>query len=283
MWPAIALAPALVLLLLWTYLPLAQAVELSTLRWNLLPTTTPEAAGLANYERAFASSATGGALLRTIATIGGLCVFTTVLPTVLCFALQRVNERAGRALRALFFVPYVMAPVAVAAIWKWILDPRGPLNTLLGTDVNWIHERATALPAILIITGWHVLGFATVIVWAGLRQIADGYERAAAVDGATVAQTRRWVTLPLLSPTLVFLVLMTVLLGPQWTFPMIDTTTQGGPVGATTHLHYLLWELGFTSFDAGFGAAVGVLLFAGSAVVASVLTWVGSRVTFRAS
>lgn len=282
LWPLACLLPALALMVLWIYLPLAQSVELSTLRWNLLPTAQPEPVGLDNYARMLGADTTAAAARRTLLVVVGLCLFTVVLPVVACFALQRVGKRAGRLLRAILFLPYVMAPVAVAAIWQWLLDPRGPINQLTGSGRNWLHEPATALPGLILATGWHVFGFATVIVWAAIVQVSGRYGSAAAVDGATASQARRWVTIPLLSPTLVFLVLLTFLLGPQWIFPLIDTTTQGGPVNATTDLYYLLWELGLTSFDAGASAAAGVLLFVGSAAVAALLTWIGNRVSARA-
>lgn len=282
LWPLACLLPALALMVLWIYLPLAQSVELSTLRWNLLPTAQPERVGMDNYTRMLAADTTAAAAQRTLLIVFGLCLFTVVLPVVACFALQGVGKRAGRLLRAILFLPYIMAPVAVAAIWQWLLDPRGPINRVTGSGRNWLHEPATVLPGLIVATGWHVFGFATVIVWAALVQVAGRYDGAAAVDGATPAQARRWVTIPLLSPTLVFLVLLTFLLGPQWIFPLIDTTTQGGPVSATTDLYYLLWELGLTSFDAGASAAAGVILFVGSAAVAALLTWIGNRVSARA-
>ncbi|GAB3300953.1 ABC transporter permease subunit [Epidermidibacterium keratini] len=282
LWPLACLLPAIALLIIWIYLPLAQAVELSTLRWNLLPTSQPQQVGLDNYARMLQSPATGAAALRTLGVVLGLCLFTVVLPVIACFALQHVGERAGRMLRAVFFLPYIMAPVAVAAIWQWLLDPRGPVNQLLGTGRNWVHEAGTALASLVLATGWHVLGFATVIVWAALTQISGSFQGAAAIDGATTSQARRWIIVPLLAPTLVFLALLTFLLGPQWIFPIIDTSTQGGPTQATTDLYYLLWQLGLTSFDAGASAAAGVLIFAGSAIVAALLTWIGNRMSAHA-
>jgi multiple sugar transport system permease protein len=85
----------------------------------------------------------------------------------------------------------------------------------------------------------------------------------------------------MLSPTLVFLVLMTILLSAQWSFPLIDTLTKGGPASSTTNIYYLLWTYGFQSFDAGLGAAAGVIFFVGFGVIAAGLVWLSNRVAFN--
>jgi len=163
-----------------------------------------------------------------------------------------------------------------------LLDPRsGAVNQTLGTTINWLQEPGPAQLAIIVITGWHVLGFAVLVVAAGLAGITDDYADAAALDGATRGQITRWITVPLLSPTLVFLLLMSVLLAAQWSFPLIDTLTHGGPAGATTNVYYLLWDYGFHSFDAGLGAAAGVIFFLGFGVIAGLLVWLSEKVTIH--
>lgn len=117
------------------------------------------------------------------------------------------------------------------------------------------------------------------VVSAGLTGINPDYAEAAQVDGASRGQILRWITLPMLSPTLAFLLLMTVLLSAQWTFPLIDTLTQGGPAGSTTTVYYLLWDYGFHSYDAGLGAAAGVIFFIGFVLVAAVLVRLSDRLS----
>jgi multiple sugar transport system permease protein len=150
---------------------------------------------------------------------------------------------------------------------------------VLGTQVNWLRDTTWAQPAIIVMTGWHLIGFAVLVVAAGLSNINRDYTEAAMIDGASRGQITRWITLPLLSPTLVFLLLMTVLLSAQWTFPLIDTITQGGPSGATTNVYYLLWDYSFHSFDAGLSTAAGMLLFVVFGVVAAALVWLSEKLT----
>jgi multiple sugar transport system permease protein len=280
--PYLYLAPGLVLLGIWVYRPLVQTGQLSFYSWNLLPTTPMVPAGLGNYERLFTLPDFGDSIWRTVVLILGLLPFTVVVPVVVGLLARRVRGRAAVVYQALVFAPLLIAPVAGAAVWQWLLDPRsGAINQVLGTTTNWLQEPGPAQLAIVVITGWHVLGFAVLVVAAGLAGISEDYAGAAALDGATSAQITRWITLPLLSPTVVFLVLMTVLLSAQWSFPLIDTLTKGGPAGSTTNVYYLLWDYGFHSFDAGLGAAAGVIFFVSFGVIAAGLVALSDRVGFH--
>ncbi|WP_107656140.1 carbohydrate ABC transporter permease [Nocardia suismassiliense] len=280
--PYLYLAPALFLLVVWTYRPLVQAFELSTYSWNLLPTSPMKPVGTANYERLMELPAFWNSLGRTGALIVGMLPFTVLLPVLIALASQRVQGRARTIYQAFIFVPFLVAPVAAAAVWRWLLHPgSGFVDQLLDSERNWVYDVSTAHLVIIGITGWQLLGFSVLVVWAGLAGISGDYHEAARVDGASPAQIRRWITLPLLSPTVMFLVLTTVLLSPILTFPLIDSMTQGGPAQATTNIYYLLWDYAFHSFDAGLSAAAGVLLFAGFGVIAGILVWISEKVAFH--
>lgn len=280
--PYLYLAPALTLLVVWTYRPLLQAVQLSTVSWNLLPTAPATPVGLDNFARVFSAPELRASVGTTVLFVVGLLPFTVVLPVVISLAARRVRGRMRTVYQVLVFAPVLVAPVASAAVWQWLLDPRaGAVNRATGLGLNWLSEAGPARLAIIVITGWHLLGFAVLIVSAGLAGIDDEYAHAAAVDGARSGQITRWITLPLLSPTLVFLTLMTILLSAQWSFPLIDTLTQGGPGDATLTIYYLLWQYGFRSFDAGMGAAAGLVFFVVFLAVAAVLVALSDRLTFH--
>lgn len=280
--PYLYLAPGLALLAVWVYRPLLEAGQLAFYSWNLLPTTPMEPVGLGNFRRLLGAPEFGASIGRTVVLVLGLLPFTIGLPVLVALLARRVRGRAATVYQALVFAPLLVAPVASAAVWQWLLDPRaGAVNQLLGTTVNWLQEPGPAQLAIIVITGWHVLGFAVLVVAAGLAGIGGDHADAAALDGATPGQTTRWITLPLLSPTLVFLLLATVLLAAQWSFPLIDTLTRGGPAGATTNVYYLLWDYGFGTFDAGLGAAAGLLFFAGFGLLAAGLVALAERVSFH--
>jgi multiple sugar transport system permease protein len=280
--PYLYLTPALILLVVWTYRPLVQAVQLSTVSWNLLPASPMTSVGTANYEQLFELPALGDAVWLTVVLIVGLLPFTVVVPVVVGFAMRGVSVRSSRIYQGFIFAPFLVAPVAGAAVWRWLLDPSGGIvNRVLGTDHNWIYDKNTAQVAIIVITGWHLIGFAVLAVAAGLAGISTDYDEAAQLDGANRLQIGMRITMPLLSPTLVFLTLMTILLSAQWSFPLIDTLTQGGPAGATTNIYYLLWDYGFHSFNAGLSAAAGIVLFLGFGVIAGSLVWLSERITFH--
>ncbi|MGW4370192.1 carbohydrate ABC transporter permease [Nocardia takedensis] len=280
--PYLYLAPALAMLVIWTYRPLVQAFELSTYSWNLLPSQPMKPVGTTNYERLLELPAFWDSLSRTGVLILGLLPFTVVLPVALALAGRRVSPRARTIYQAFIFTPFLVAGVAAAAVWRWLLHPGGGVvGRLLGSDRNWVYDVDTAQGVIIVITGWQLLGFAVLVVWAGLAGISPDYDEAARVDGASPGQIRRWITMPLLSPTLLFLVLTTVLLTPTLTFPLIDSMTQGGPAQATTNIYYLLWDYAFHSFDAGLSAAAGVLLFVGFGILAGALVWLSERLSFH--
>jgi multiple sugar transport system permease protein len=281
--PYLYLTPAVALLVIWTYRPLVQTAQLSVYSWNLLPTSPMVPVGTDNYKRLLELPELGDAAWKTILVIAGMLPFTIVIP-VLAGLLTSRPHRARRAYQAAVFTPMLVAPVAAAAVWQWLLDPSaGAVNRAFGTHTNWLHERVPAQIAIVVITGWHVLGFAVLVVSAALAGINDDYAAAAQLDGASRGQITRWITLPLLSPTLAFLALMTVLLSAQWTFPLIDTLTQGGPARATTNIYYLLWDYGFHSYDAGLSAAAGIIFFVVFGLVAMILVALSERVSFHDS
>ncbi|OZD05278.1 glycerol-3-phosphate ABC transporter permease [Rhodococcus sp. 06-235-1A] len=280
--PYLYLTPAVALLIVWTYRPLVQAAQLSTYSWNLLPTTPMVPVGTDNYRRLLELPEVGDSLWRTVILIVGLLPFSIVLPVVIAFATRHVNGRARVVYQSIVFAPFLIAPVAGAAVWQWLLDPgAGIVNRIIGSDRNWIQDADTAPFVIIVITGWHFLGFAVLVVSAGMAGVDTSYQEAAEMDGASKWQIDRWIVLPLLSPTLVFLTLMTVLLSAQWTFPLIDTLTQGGPSRSTTNIYYLLWDYGFRTFDAGLSAAAGIVLFLGFGALAGGLVWLSERVAFH--
>ncbi|MER5388422.1 sugar ABC transporter permease [Saccharopolyspora sp. NPDC002686] len=283
--PLLYLAPALVFLYAWTYRPLAQTFQLSFYNWNLLPSSPMEPAGLDNYARVLQLPEMGQAVGNTLIYMAALLPFTVLLPIVAALLARRIRGRARTAYQALIFVPTLVTPVAGAAVWRWLLDPNsGPVNQLItafgGEAVNFFREPGAAITAIIAISGWSLLGFATLVVSAGLAGINDDYAAAASLDGASRWQTTRWITLPLLSPTVLFLVLMTTLLSVQITFPLIDVLTQGGPDGTTTNVYYLLWEYGFRNFDAGFAGAAGTVFFLSFGLVAVFFVWLSNKLSF---
>ncbi|MGF0118724.1 carbohydrate ABC transporter permease, partial [Promicromonospora sp. Marseille-Q5078] len=282
--PYLYLLPALALLIVWTYKPLVETFQLSFYDWNLLPTSPQTPVGVQNYTDVVELPELRAALRNTAIYVGASLVFSLVLPILVALRARQVRGRARTVYQALVFVPFLVTPVATAAVWRWLFAEQGAIPTVaraMGLDFgNVFRDPALAIWAVVVIVGWQMLGFGVLVVSAGLAGISPEYAQAASLDGASSAQITRRILLPLLSPTIVFLGLMTILLAAQWSYPIIDLLTQGGPTNATTNIYYLLYQFGFQNFDAGLSAAAGVLFFLGFALIAWVFMELQDRLSF---
>jgi multiple sugar transport system permease protein len=282
--PYAYLLPAVVFLILWTYSPLVQTFLLSFYDWNLLPTSPKTFVGLENYADVAALPEIHTAVVNTVIYIAAFLVFSLVLPILIAMMSRQVRGRMRTLYQALIFVPFLVTPVATSAVWRWLFAEQGAIATVLagiGVDMpNVFRDADLAIWAVIVIVGWQMLGFGVLVVSAGFAGISPDYAHAASLDGAGTATITRRITLPLLSPTIVFLALMTILLAAQWTYPIIDLLTQGGPTNATTNIYYLLYQFGFQNFDAGISAAAGVIFFLAFGVIAFVFLELQERLTF---
>ncbi|SJN12346.1 Glycerol-3-phosphate ABC transporter, permease protein UgpA (TC 3.A.1.1.3) [Leucobacter sp. 7(1)] len=284
--PYLYVLPATALLIVWTYLPLAQTFELSFFDWNLIPTQPKQPVGFANYATVLSLPELHQALWNTLIYTVAFLGVSVALPVIFALLSRQVAGRAKTVYQALIFVPFLVTPVATSAIWRWMFAPEGgtipAVARTLGIELgNVFREPDSSLWAVVVIVGWQMLGFGVLVVSAGLAGISPDYGNAAATDGATAAQITRRITLPLLSPTLVFLGLMTILLSAQWTFPIIDLATQGGPGGSSTNIYYLLYQFGFRNFDAGLSAAAGTVFFLGFGLIALLFVELSERLSFH--
>jgi multiple sugar transport system permease protein len=273
--PLLLLAPAFATLGLWIYWPLVEAFRLSFYEWNLLPTADPVFVGLDNYRNLLALAELRIAAWNTVVYTLGLLPLTVGLPLLVALLTRESVGRAGPVYRAIIFVPMIIAPVVVAIVWRWLLNPdHGIVNKLIGVvglgPIRFLQDADTAIWAIIFITGWKLMGFSTLLFAAAMTSIDRSLIEAARIDGATEGQVARRIIVPLVRPTTVFLTVLTVLHGAQWSFVYVNVLTQGGPRHSTTNLYYLLWEYGFSSFAIGWSTAAGMLLFAAFAVFAAI-------------
>lgn len=282
-WPY--LTPLLVALGMWVYGPAAFTVVLSFLEWDL--TTPPEgAAGFDNYAALWRHPEFGRSLGQTVLYALALLPFSTVVPLVLATMLWSRPGRAAETYRALLFLPVVLAPVAVALAWQFLLNPlQGLVNEVLGAvgvpRVNWLGDPATALPVVVAITAAKVVAFTVLMYGATLASIDRRVVEAARVEGAGALDVARSVVLPHLARPTAVLALLNLVLAGQWTFTTVSVLTGGGPDGVTDNVYHRIYTLGFTFFDVGEASAAAVLLLLGFGVVA--LAWGIVRRTSRAS
>jgi multiple sugar transport system permease protein len=222
--------------------------------------------GLANYRQLFGDTVFWMAMRQTLYWI---VVEVTVVVTVsLGFALL-LNHPMGRpaVFRVVLLVPWALAPVANAVLWKWIYNSSyGILNFILTTlglisePRVWLGDPALALNALVFAEIWKEIPFITLLILAGLQNVPNVLYRAAALDGAKPLQKFRFVTLPQLRTT----ILICVVLQSIWalkSFDLIYVLTRGGPADSTVMLNYLAYRISFQFGDLGVGAAVADLLF----------------------
>ena len=255
------LLPSLILLGIFVFYPLGYVVYLSLLKWDLI--TPASVVGLNNYAALFKDSYFLQAVQVTVA-ISAASVAITLPLGFLCAVFLNLKLRESALYRGILLAPYIFPLVASGIAWSMMFQQDGGiLNWLIrhlgGSGLNWLGSSTWAVVAVIIVGVWQYLGYYTLIFLAGLQGIPPDYYEAAAIDGAgNLVQAVR-ITLPLLSPTLLFATIILIIQSFQ-TFSQVYVMTQGGPAGATTTLVYYLYEVAFQFFQIGKAGAISVLL-----------------------
>jgi len=235
--------------------------------------------GVSNYARALADPAFWTALRNTAFFLVGTIPFTTGLALALALAVQPAF-RGRTFFRVGFFVPSVVPIVVLALVFKGLYAPNGPLNGLLAAfglaPRSWLLDPVTALPAIMAMDVWAASGYYMVILLAGLEAIPRELYDAARLEGAGFWDSLVHITLPLLRPTLLFVLIVNTTRSLQ-IFTEVFVMTRGGPLHQTTTVVYYLYEEAFFRFHLGYASAVAYLLFA----VALIFAWAQSRLLGR--
>ena len=206
-------------------------------------------------------------MLRNTFAFVGMAVPLSVGSALALALLVNTGLRGITVFRTAYFLPVVSSMIAVALVWSWILNPQyGLLNYLLRVLFGvqgpaWLDDTAWALPAMVIVTVWKGLGYSMVIFLAGLQNIPADLYHAATIDGAGAWKRFRHITLPLLSPT-TFFVLVITLINSFQVFEQTYVLTKGGPANSTVTLSYYVYQNAFQFFQMGKAAAVAYVLFA---------------------
>jgi raffinose/stachyose/melibiose transport system permease protein len=258
------LLPALALYAAFVLLPIVQAARYSLYDWNGLEPLT-KFIGLDNFSRALADPVFLGAVGHNAFIV--VLSLAVQIPFALALALMLNRRFRGRTiLRLVFFAPYVIAEVITAIVWSLLLQPNGLAEHLfdaigLGDAYHpWLADPGTVLLALFFIITWKYFGFHMILLLAGLQGIPREIEEAAAIDGASKRQALRYVTLPLLGPTIRVSVFLSAI-GALQLFDLVWVTTRGGPVNASNTMAVFMFDRGFVRFQFGYGSAVAVILF----------------------
>ncbi len=261
--PYMFVAPLMIFIAVFTYVPIFMSLDLSFRQWNFLSPDMPFV-GLRNYEQLLSSRDLWNSLQVT-ALFTALSVPLRLVLAVFTASYLVRETMPSRILRGALFLPAVTSTVSIGVVFSWVFaTDYGMINALLVKlrldKVQWLQDPHLALWVLIFVNTWRQLGYDIVIYIAGLQAIPQDLYDAASIDGGRRLHIFRRVTLPLVMPTTYFLLVISVIEAFQ-VFTIVNVMTHGGPAGATDMLVNLLFEIGFGLFDIGRGSALAVLLF----------------------
>ena len=226
--------------------------------WDLI--NKAQFVGLKNYQSIFTAPLFGKILLNTFVYAISTSIFAVIIPLVLACILNS-KIRGSEFFKTAYFLPFITPMIVISVVWQWIFDPNiGILNYLLKLHINWLYDTHFAMPALIIVSVWKLIGYNMIIFLSGLSAVNHSIFESAKIDGANAFDTFRFVTVPLLSPTIFFVVIITCISSFQ-VFDLIYMMTQGGPLDSTNVLVYAIYKNAFEYFKVGQASAIAYILF----------------------
>ena len=251
------LAPSLFGVACFLLLPVLIVVWLSFQSWDLIGPIS--FVGLDNYRSVLTDGVFGNSLLVTLVFVALVVPIQTALGLWAATLLTR-GLPGSAWFRTIYVLPWIAAPLALGVVWKWILAPTdGALNALIGQRIEWLSDPSLALPAVAAVVIWTNVGYVTLFFMAGLQNIPDQVLEAARIDGAGGLALFWQIKLPLLRPTM-FFVLVTTVISAFQVFDQVYALTQGGPARTTDVVAARIYYEAFSAFDLGRAAVMAVVL-----------------------
>ena len=252
------LAPSLFGVVAFLLLPILVVLWLSLYRWDLLGPL--HFVGLTNWRAVLADAGFGKSLIVTAIFVAIVVPTQTVLGLLAATLLARSLPGTG-FFRTVYVLPWICAPLAIAVLWRWILAPtNGAVSTLLGHSIEWLSDPSFALPLVSAVVVWANVGYVSLSFLAGLLAIPDDIHNAARTDGANAWQRFWRITLPMLRPTM-FFVLVTGIVSTAQVFDTVYALTGGGPAGSTDLVAHRIYAEAFGSAAIGRASVMAVVLF----------------------
>lgn len=277
------LLPSTVIFGIFTVGPALFVLYISLFHWDFLNTALSHWVGLQNYRDLLNSPTFWGSMLVSFYFVLGTVPVQVMLALFLAVLLS--TRFFGQSFARLsVFSPYVTPVVATSIVWIWMFNPQfGLLNAILAAlhlpPLGWLQSTTWALPGVILYTLWHSLGFNVIIFLAGLTGISGEIREAARIDGAGAWAEFWQVTLPLISPTTLFVLVISTI-GSLQAFTQFYTMTAGGPLSSTTTTSFYLYELAFIFYHTGHAAAVAVALFLVIAIFTALQMGISQKRTF---
>ncbi len=255
--------PSLTTQIIFIYLPLIWAVYISFFNWNMI--RPMRYIGLDNYTRMFSNESFWNSMWVTFLYIIGTVPASVLIGLGLALLLN-IKWLKGRGIfRTAFYIPVITSMAAAAVIWAWIFEGNyGLMNQLLGTfgipPIRWLADPNFTLVALMIVGVWKRIGYNMVLFLAGLQNIPSTYYEAAEIDGAKTWTKLIRITVPLLSPTTLFVVILQFIASFR-VFVSVSVMTQGGPARSTEVITFYLYENAFRYLRFGYASAIAVVMF----------------------
>ena len=251
--------PALVGTFIFIIIPIFCSFALSFTEWDLL--NEIKFAGLANYKAVLGEKEFVEILVNTFVYAISTTFFAVIIPLLIASVLNS-KIRGAEIYKTIYFLPFITPAVVIAIVWSWIFDPNiGLVNQLFRTNLNWLFDTHLAMPVLIFVSVWKLIGYNVVLFLTGFSTIDSGIYEAARIDGAGSKDIFFKITLPLLKPTIYFVILVTAISSFQ-VFDLIYVMTSGGPDNSTNVIVYSIYKYAFEYFDIGKSCALAYILFA---------------------
>lgn len=258
------LSPTLIVFGTFIIFPVVFSFYLSFHQWNMF-SAERTFIGFENYSQLLYSPEFWQVFKNTIVYTIGTVPINMILALGVAYLLNK-KLIGKKFLRTAFFTPVIISWIAAAVIWRWLFEPNyGLVNHVLGwfgvSQINWLNDPSMAMVALIIVGVWKTFGFNMILFSAGLQAIPEHYYEAAEIDGANKLSQFWNITIPLLSPTTFFIVIMSVI-GSFQVFDAVYVLTSGGPLGSTKVMIFYIYENAFKFFNMGYASALAYALFA---------------------
>lgn len=250
--------PAILGIMVFIIIPVICSFSLSFTEWDLL--NDVQFVGLSNYKEILSEKYFLKILSNTFSYTIAVSILGVIIPLILASVLNN-KIKGSEFFKSALFLPYITPMIVIALIWQWIFDPNiGIANQVLNTHLNWLYDKNLAMPVLIIVSVWKLIGYNTIIFLSGLATINQDLLEASKIDGANAIQTFKNVTIPLLSSTIFFVIVITSISSFQ-SFDLIYMMTQGGPENSTMVLVYSIYKYAFQYFEVGKASAAAYILF----------------------
>ena len=261
--------PAILGIFIFIIIPVFCSFGLSFTKWDLL--NPIKFVGFENYKIIFHDGVFFQILTNTVVFALATSILGVIIPLILASVLNS-KIRGSEIFKTIYFLPFITPMIVIGIVWQWIFDPNiGLINTYLNIHINWLYDTGFAMPALIIVSVWKLIGYNMIIFLSALSGVPQSLYESAKIDGATPYQIFKNVTVPLISPTIFFVVIITAISSFQ-VFDLIYIMTQGGPLNSTNVLVYSIYQNAFEFFNVGKASAIAYVLFL-IILVLTVIQW----------